>query len=110
MITYLSNRESRFWISALGLFVLSLAVYGWQASNSAMLDRSLAERDRYLAAFADRRSVDPAIEEAESEAYWRRYPDVAADLYYGRGGPLGVLGARQHYRDHGYREGRQWTP
>lgn len=41
-----------------------------------------------------------------SEDYWRRYPDVAADSYYGRSRPTG---AREHYDCCGKFEGRTWN-
>lgn len=97
-----------YWIFSVTPFVLALAVYGWQGSRTPLLNSLLAERDHYLAAVSEQMSVDPSAEEAEAKAYWGRYPDVAANDYYGPGGPLGLLGARQHYRDHGRREGRRW--
>ena len=97
-----------FWFGSVGLFAVALGVYGWQASGTMLLNRDLADRNRYLAAIAERPPVDRVAEAAAANVYWQRYPDIADDAYYGRSGPLGILGARQHYGDHGRREGRQW--
>lgn len=45
-----------------------------------------------------------------AEAYWRRYPDVAADPEFGMSGTLGYAGAFEHYRRYGQQEERVWTP
>lgn len=90
------------------LFALAVAVYAWQASDTPLLDRHLAARDHYLEAVARQDAGQPTADNAAAASYWSRYPDVADDAYYGRGGPLGAGGALQHYRDHGQREGRVW--
>lgn len=48
------------------------------------------------------------INRRSAEAYWACYPDVARDGYFGEEGPLGILGAREHFDRHGFREGRIW--
>jgi hypothetical protein len=92
------------------LFVLALVIFAVEAARSPLLDAGFAVRQRYIAAATDRGVTDGAAEATAAAAYWARYQDVAADGYYGRGGPLGAFGARQHYLDHGRREGRQWGP
>lgn len=49
-------------------------------------------------------------ERALAEAYWQRYPAVEKNDYFGREGPLGISGPREHYRLYGQREGRIWAP
>ena len=49
-----------------------------------------------------------SLEHELAEAYWRRYPDIKEDAHYGINGPLGIFGAREHFRQHGKREGRVW--
>jgi hypothetical protein len=41
-----------------------------------------------------------------AEAYWHRYPDVKQSEYWGPEGPLGIHGPRDHYEQHGRKEGR----
>ncbi len=43
-----------------------------------------------------------------AQAYWLRYPGVQKDLYFGKSGPKGVWGAREHYELYGKKEGRIW--
>lgn len=43
---------------------------------------------------------------ALAEAYYLRYPDIASDTFFGRSGPMGIYGAREHYRQYGRSEGR----
>lgn len=52
--------------------------------------------------------LDSAREAELAVAYWRRYPDVAADGTYGLHGQFGVYGARLHFRFAGQNEGRSW--
>lgn len=90
------------------LFVFAMAIYGWQASQTPMLDSQLAARESYLTEVVRMGAPQEAADDKAAAAYWSRYPDVAADPYYGREGPLGRGGALQHFRDHGQREGRVW--
>lgn len=56
--------------------------------------------------YMDDKSCDLQLEREMAEAYWLRYPDVQSSTYWGPDGPLGILGARDHYRLHGRRESR----
>ena len=67
----------------------------------------MAYRQRVIAGAAPVTPLD-AQSLALAEAYWRRYPDVGNDGYYGRQGPFGERGAAMHYEKHGRNEGRQW--
>jgi hypothetical protein len=96
------------WLAILLPFALALAVYGGQARQTPLLNPERAAADRYLADLAAQPGDGDHLDAAAATEYWTRYPDVAGDSYYGPDGPLGMLGAIQHYRDHGRREGRQW--
>jgi len=83
-----------------GLHLSSASAERWSAAFLSELQPVL---DRCLKGGAARRAeiaADPL-----EEAYWNRYPDVAADPYFGRGSKLG---AAEHYRRHGKAEGRIW--
>lgn len=93
--------------AALAAFIVALAVYGWRAAHSPMLDEALAEEQRYRRATAAGAAIG-AEDSRLAERYWQRYPDIAGDAYFGRSGPGGPSGARDHYERHGRREGRIW--
>lgn len=88
-------------------FAVGLAVYATGALRSSWVDSKTDHVLRVLARGAD---IDRAAEEALARAYWARYPDVRSSPLYGEGGSLGVLGAREHFMQHGRREGRVWGP
>jgi len=88
-------------------FVAGFAVYAAGASRSPLVDSETGDILRVIARGAD---IDTAAEEALARAYWARYPDVRASPLYGEGGRLGILGAREHFMQHGRREGRVWGP
>ena len=91
------------------LWALGLGLFAGQAIQSPLLDSDLKKRQRLLDQTLQEHSVDYEEERALAEAYWNRNPDVEADLIqFGRHGPLGILGAREHYNIHGRREGRIW--
>lgn len=49
-------------------------------------------------------------EKALAEAYWQRYPDIKNDSYFGEKGPMGINGAREHFKQYGKSEGRKYGP
>lgn len=94
-----------------GVAALALAAYGLYAAaalRSPLFDAR--ERDRIALFGALARAKAPPTEDQRTaaEAYWRRYPDVAEDGFFGRQGPMGIRGAFEHYRRHGRPEGRVW--
>jgi hypothetical protein len=89
-------------------FLAGFAFYAWMASHSAVWRADLESRDKKLRTLAAATQVDLAAEGELARAYWMRYPDVRADAFFGEGGRLGVLGAREHFNRHGRREGRIW--
>lgn len=97
--------------AAAGLAILAgLAVYAYGLYHAPALTTDGRQRQAWLEATVRAGAADPTQEADLAEAYWTRYPDVAADALYGRSGTLKVLGAREHYRQHGRREGRLWGP
>jgi hypothetical protein len=88
-------------------FAAGLAVYAAGAWRTPWMDRGTNDMLRVL---ARGRNIDAAAEEALARAYWERYPDVRASALYGEKGRLGILGAREHFTQHGRREGRVWGP
>ncbi len=89
-------------------FAASLALFAVAAARSPAGNFALAERDRELRTLSAGVNIDMTAEEQLARAYWTRYPDVAADSFYGMNGRLGIMGAREHYAKHGRREGRLW--
>ena len=91
--------------------VILLIAWGTYATG-AYQDRigSNERRDeaRYGALIGRYAAFDWAEESALADAYWRRYPAVAADPRYGPGGPFGLLGARMHYGAIGWDAGYEW--
>lgn len=88
-------------------FAMGLAVYAAGALGTPWMGSRTNDMLRVLARGKD---IDTAAEEALARAYWERYPDVRASALYGEKGRLGILGAREHYMQHGRREGRIWGP
>lgn len=91
------------WLAA----AAALALYAAAFCHSPAADPDEPARHAFLERMAAPGPADDG-ERALAEAYWRRYPDVAADRYFGAHGQLGRAGAREHYQRHGRREGRVW--
>jgi len=83
-------------------------VYLWGALSSELLNADSAARNAYVKKIIETRSPDYTRELELAEAYWRTYPNVAKDKYYGRNGQMGVHGARAHFEAHGKRIGWKW--
>lgn len=88
--------------------VLLLGIAGWL---SGLLNPSTPAAERGGAP-SQRSTQQPTASfdngqlRSAAEAYWDRYPDIREHYYFGEHGPLGLDGARQHYLQHGRREGR----
>ncbi len=96
--------------AVLAALAFALGLAGWLdgAWRSPLLDAGARARRERLSVLAAGHAVDLQREAALAEQYWRRYPDVGNDAFYGRKGPLGVLGAREHFNRWGRNEGRVW--
>lgn len=55
-------------------------------------------------------NYDSEKEKLLAEAYWLRYPTLAENSRWGRKGPMGILGPRDHFRNHGRLDGWIWGP
>lgn len=93
---------------AVAALIAGLLVYWDGARRSPLLDSGEQERRSWLIAQTRGDVRDPLEEARLAEAYWSRYPDVAANARFGRHGKLGSAGAREHFRLHGRKEGRVW--
>ncbi len=101
-------RKARWFVAGVAV-AGALAIYLWGAFTSPVFDQQRYRERAYLRAQLAQSEQRSEQEAALAEAYWRRYPDVAADPTYGRDG-MGIEGARAHYRNHGKAEGREWGP
>jgi hypothetical protein len=60
----------------------------------------------FLRSYIANNSIDYSLEIRLAEAYWLRYRDVRNDPYWGENGPQNIWGPRDHFRQHGRKEGR----
>lgn len=96
----------------LSLAAVSIATILWVEGlwHSPLLDpRRLVEK-QFSQDYLQAKAPDAAQERILAESYWRRYHDVRADAHWGEGGPMGIWGPRDHFRQHGRREGRIFRP
>jgi len=104
------------WLHRLGLvaaaLLLLLAVVLWIDGllHSPLIDARRAEESAFVNAHLAAKARDQEQEQLLAQGYWRRYRDVRLDPYWGENGPMGIHGPRDHYRQHGRREGRFFTP
>lgn len=103
------NRSSGEWLRAvitIAVLFLSSAGWLWGLFNSETLffERHAAPPHRSTQHPAE--PGDDSQLRRAAEAYWDRYPDIKEHHYFGVHGPLGIDGAREHYRQHGRHEGR----
>lgn len=101
----MSRRFPAWW--GFAFFAAGLAVYAAGVLRTPWMDTGTGDMLRALARGKD---IDTTAEAALAHAYWERYPDVRASALYGEKGHLGILGAREHFMQHGRREGRVWGP
>lgn len=76
-----------------GLLHSPLLDENWREHATAMVDQGQQQRELLLA-----------------QGYWRRYRDIRLHPHWGENGTLGIDGPRDHYRQHGHREGRIFQP
>lgn len=89
----LATRKQTFLIAVLIAGIAAAGAYVYkQQRQSAWDDQVVSELKRDY--------PDEARERMLAEIYWSKYPDVAADAYFGKNGRLGVYGPREHYRRH----------
>ena len=74
--------------------------------DSPLINPEMVIEKHHLAAHA----ADSRQERLLAEGYWLRYSDVREDRSWGKSGTMGIWGPRDHYRQHGKREGRIHQP
>lgn len=77
---------------------------------SPLFDRELHSEEKFIREFIDSNSLDYQQEKVLAESYWLRYRDIRKNNYWGINGPMGVWGPRDHFIQHGKREGRIFKP
>lgn len=84
----------------------SIFFYGEGVLTSPVQDSRYPAEVKYLQKFIDNNDPDLQEEKSLAEAYWLRYEDVKTDNFWGINGPMGIWGPRDHYQQHGKKEGR----
>ena len=104
MVKRTTNRYNG-WLVA-GLLALSLILWLHGLLSSQIFDPAVHIPQRQAAALLRNAAAQRASDVQLARDYWLRYPDVRTHPFFGEDGPLGTTGAREHYRQHGRREGR----
>lgn len=78
--------------------------------QSPLSDHRYTAEAGFLRKYINDNDPDLQEEKALAEGYWLRYPDVKINHYWGVDGPMGIWGPRDHYLQHGKREGRIFQP
>ncbi len=92
------------------VFLVSVGLWLAGLHQSPLFHPTLPKEEQYVRQYLDYHSPERLQERLLADAYWRRYPDIGADPYFGTNGTLGVAGAREHYRSYGRSEGRLFAP
>jgi len=93
-----------------GVAATSIAVWGIGLLKSPLFDPVMHREQLFVARYKKNNAPDHIVEKTLSEAYYKRYQDVKVHPYFGEKGPMGIYGAREHYLQHGQREGRVFAP
>lgn len=113
---YLTAISSSWWRTKLMWFVAVISIlssfflYFLGAIHSPLLDPLLQSEKTYLQKYVDNNDQDYREEKLLAKSYWLRYHDVKTNNYWGQNGPMGIWGARDHFVQHGKREGRIFKP
>ncbi len=95
-------------ITVIILLSILLWVHGLQTSQILDAER---QAQKLKAAVQLRDAAADRTDELQlARAYWLRYGDIRLHPLYGENGPLGISGARTHFRQHGRHEGRIYGP
>jgi hypothetical protein len=92
------------------LLLVAVALWVEGLLHSPLVDEKLAMEQAYVAAHISANARSDEEERLLAQGYWRRYRDVRLDRHWGEDGPMGIHGPRDHYRQHGRREGRIFKP
>ena len=78
--------------------------------QSPLVDPHLRQEEKFIRDYIDANNPDHQQEKILAESYWLRYSDIHNNSYWGVNGPMGIWGARDHFLQHGKREGRIFAP
>ncbi|OGR17101.1 MAG: hypothetical protein A2X81_12765 [Desulfobacterales bacterium GWB2_56_26] len=78
--------------------------------HSPLMDPRRQTERKFVSNYVRANTPDSEKERLLADSYWRRYRDVREDAYWGENGPMGIWGPRDHYRQHGRKEGRIFRP
>lgn len=92
--------------------VIALAAFFWVKSyfHSPLWLPQKNEEQEYLKKYVANNSPDYLQEKLLAQAYWLRYKDIKENKYWGENGPQNIWGPRNHYLQHGRKEGRTFAP
>ena len=97
------------WIIA-AVIPLSILLWVHGLLTSEILDPEIQAQKRQAAVRLRDAATVSTNELEAARAYWLRYEDIRLHPLFGEHGPLGIAGAREHYRQHGRHEGRIYAP
>lgn len=72
--------------------------------------KQIAKENTYTNEVLMAHSPDYVREKKLAESYWFRYPSLQTNTNWGKDGPKGIWGPRDHYRTHGRFDGWIWGP
>jgi hypothetical protein len=93
------------WLVA-GFLALSLILWLHGLLSTQIFDPAVHIPQQKAAALLRDAAAQRADEVQLARDYWLRYSDVRTHAFFGENGPLGISGAKEHFRQHGRREGR----
>lgn len=99
----------KFWVTGVAL-AISCVIWLIGFLQSPLFRPEIYQERLRAEKLLKEQSPDYLAEKNLAEAYWMRYPDIIDHSYYGKQGPMGVYGAREHFKQHGKREGRIFAP
>lgn len=93
-----------------GAIVSSAVLWTRGFIQSPLVEPHLRLEEQFIRDYVQANNPDLQQEKILAESYWLRYSDVRGNSYWGVNGPLGIWGARDHFMQHGKREGRIFAP
>lgn len=97
-------------IITIGAIVSSGLLWVRGLLQSPYYEPGLQVEEKYIREYIETNSPDNRQEKILAEGYWLRYRDISKNNYWGVDGPMGIWGPRDHFTQHGRREGRIFAP
>jgi hypothetical protein len=97
-------------ILSFSAILLSLYYYIPGILHSPVFNPELIKKKHYTKQSLAKDDKEYQQEKLLAEGYWKRYVDVGKSSYWGKSGAMGIWGPRDHYKQHGKREGRIFAP